>query len=181
MNNLVAAGIAQALGAITANLLKIHSGDPGAAGTNNELSGGSYAPVAVTLGAVAGNQLPLSNQPEVNIPASSTTSHWSLWQNATVKAIGQLYTKHSAEAGNDSGLGTITIKTTPVHASTPNAGMIYIDGDAYEYTGRADNVFTIVGTLSQDYAEDVVVLAPIPLTFGADGAQKIESLVINMV
>lgn len=63
----------------------LHSGSPGAAGADNELSGGSpaYARKGITLAAASGGARAASTQPEFDVPPSTTVSHASLWTAAT--------------------------------------------------------------------------------------------------
>lgn len=59
----------------------LHSGDPGATGANNEISGGSpaYARRAITWNAAASGNLDSSAAPEFDVPGGTTVSHWSGW------------------------------------------------------------------------------------------------------
>lgn len=63
----------------------LHSGAPGAAGADNELSGGdpAYARKAITFGAASDGQRAATTQPEFDVPPSTTVSHASLWTAAT--------------------------------------------------------------------------------------------------
>ncbi|NDY56637.1 hypothetical protein G3N56_07760 [Desulfovibrio sulfodismutans] len=63
----------------------LHSGAPGAAGADNELTGGTpaYARKAITLGAASGGARAATTQPEFDVPPSTTVSHASLWTAAT--------------------------------------------------------------------------------------------------
>ena len=56
-----------------------HSGDPGANGTANELSGGTYARAACTLAAAANGARAVTNNPQINVPPSATVNHIAFW------------------------------------------------------------------------------------------------------
>jgi len=60
-------------------VVSAHSGPPGAAGTQNELSGGSYARQAVTLTVPSGGAMTVSNNPQIPVPANATVSHIGFW------------------------------------------------------------------------------------------------------
>lgn len=56
----------------------LHDGDPGTTGTN-ELTGGTYARIAVTWAAAAAGVRDNSNQMDFNVPAGKTVTHFGLW------------------------------------------------------------------------------------------------------
>jgi hypothetical protein len=71
--------------ATLATRLSLHSGDPGASGTANEITGGSpaYARQAIAWNAAAAGSLDSSNVPEFDVPGGDTpVSHWGLWNTA---------------------------------------------------------------------------------------------------
>lgn len=84
------AGKAKALNALGIDQARIHTADPTAAGTAAEVTGGSYAPQAITWTAATAGNLDSSNQPVFQIPAGTTVSHYSLWSGATCLAFGAL-------------------------------------------------------------------------------------------
>lgn len=55
-----------------------HTADPGETGTS-EVSGGSYARVAITYNPAAGGAIDSSNTPQINIPAGTTVTHVGYW------------------------------------------------------------------------------------------------------
>lgn len=62
--------------------VSIHTADPGNTGTS-EVTGGTYARVAVTWGTPANGTLSLSSVPVFQIPAGSTITHFGLWTSAS--------------------------------------------------------------------------------------------------
>jgi len=87
--------------------VRLHSGAPGATGTDNQISGGTYEPQAITWNTAAAGNLDSSNQPVFDIPASTTVSNWSLWNVAldTCYAVGQL---SATEVFTNAGTYTLT-------------------------------------------------------------------------
>lgn len=73
------AGMAKALNALDINFVKIHTGDPTADGSANEVSGGTYAGQTITWTTATGGNLDSSNTPTFDIPAGTTVTHYSLW------------------------------------------------------------------------------------------------------
>lgn len=70
------------LDALSPSLLSLHTGDPGAAGTANEVTGGSYARTAATFSAAAAGSRALSSDVDIAVPA--TTVSWiGVWAGAT--------------------------------------------------------------------------------------------------
>lgn len=78
--------------------VSLHTADPGATGTN-EVTGGSpaYARKSVTWAAASGGSKAASNQPEFDVPASTTITHVGIWSAST--------------SGTFYGSGTITSET----------------------------------------------------------------------
>lgn len=64
---------------------KLHTGDPGAAGTANEVVGGSYASKAVSFGAAANGVRTQSGSAVFDIPAGVTITHVSFWNGTTFR------------------------------------------------------------------------------------------------
>lgn len=62
-------------------LLSLHSGDPGATGANNEISGGTpaYARKAITWNSAASGALDSSSQPEFDVPSGVTVAYVGYW------------------------------------------------------------------------------------------------------
>ena len=61
--------------------ISMHTADPGTTGAS-EVSGGTYARVATTFAAAANGQK-TGSQVTLNIPASTTITHWGLWSAAS--------------------------------------------------------------------------------------------------
>lgn len=57
--------------------ISIHTADPGSTGTS-EVTGGTYARVQTTWGS-ASSASKTGSQVTVNIPASTTVTHWGFW------------------------------------------------------------------------------------------------------
>lgn len=72
----------EAADGIGVDTIKLHSGDPGAAGTTNEISGTS---TAISLGAASNGVREMGAALDIDVPAT-TVSHYSLWQGTTLKA-----------------------------------------------------------------------------------------------
>lgn len=69
------------LDALTVNKLSLHSGNPGADGTANELAGGSpaYARKAATYNAASGGERLLSANVVFDVPAGATVAYVVKW------------------------------------------------------------------------------------------------------
>jgi hypothetical protein len=80
------------LDALTVDLASLHTGDPGAAGTSNEVSGGSpaYARQAITFAAASSGSRAASSQPLFDVPGSTTVSWVSFWTNTGTVFIGSV-------------------------------------------------------------------------------------------
>ena len=61
--------------------ISLHTGSPGTTGAN-EVSGGSYARVATTWGAVSAGSS-TGTQVTINVPGSTTISYWGIWTAAS--------------------------------------------------------------------------------------------------
>ena len=70
------------LDGLPALYVSAHTAAPGETGLS-EVSGGSYARVAVTFNAAATGNLDSSNAPVLNIPAGTTVTHVGVWDAAT--------------------------------------------------------------------------------------------------
>jgi hypothetical protein len=70
------------LDALTPDLLSLHSGDPGVAGTANEITGGGYVRKSAVFSAAANGQRLLSAVVEFDGPASQSVTHLGVWKNA---------------------------------------------------------------------------------------------------
>lgn len=75
-------GLNQMLDALTVDRMSLHNGDPGGAGTANEVTGGGYARVACTFGSAAGGVRTLSAQVDFVATALQAVTHFGIWLNA---------------------------------------------------------------------------------------------------
>lgn len=78
---------------------KLHNGDPGAAGTANELAGGSYTPKAVTFGAASGGVRTQSGTAVFDVPAGASVQWVSFWNGGTFVCSDQVTTEAFTGAG----------------------------------------------------------------------------------
>ena len=69
------------LDAIDPDLMSLHSGDPGAAGTDNELSGGGYARAACTFAAADASARALSTAVDFTCTALTPVTYVGIWHN----------------------------------------------------------------------------------------------------
>lgn len=70
------------LSSISAAYVSLHTANPGDTGAS-EVSGGTYARVAVTWGSPSGGSRSATNQPAINVPAGTTITHVGYWTAAT--------------------------------------------------------------------------------------------------
>lgn len=61
--------------------ISLHTADPGSTGAS-EVTGGTYARVATTWGAPSSGSS-AGSEVTLNVPASTTVTHWGLWSAAT--------------------------------------------------------------------------------------------------
>lgn len=87
---------------VDAGAISLHTGDPGAAGTQNEITGGGYARQNATFGAASNGQR-VSNQVTFSIPPATTVAWVCVWNAAktVVKDIVQLPTSESYGNGGE--------------------------------------------------------------------------------
>lgn len=62
--------------------LKLHTADPGAAGTTSEVSGGSYAPQTITFTAASGGSCVVTSDVDFTGMPVATVTHVSIWDSA---------------------------------------------------------------------------------------------------
>lgn len=78
------------LDALTADLLSLHSGDPGADGTANELSGGSYARQAATFNAANAGSRALNANVDFTCTANTSVTYLGVWKNTGTVFLGSV-------------------------------------------------------------------------------------------
>ena len=107
----------QALSTTSWSYVSLHSADPGTTGAS-EISGGSYARVAVTWGSASGGSVANSNALSINIPASTTVSYFGIW---SASSAGTYYIggalASSITTGVTAGTASIAIGGITVSAS----------------------------------------------------------------
>lgn len=106
------------LDALTANLIGLHTGDPGSAGTSNEVSGGGYARVAATFDAASSGQRLLNAAVDFVGPASSSVTWMSVWNSTGPVFLGRTPLTGDT-AFNSLGEFTIAATTTLLEVSDP--------------------------------------------------------------
>ena len=62
--------------------LKLHTADPGAAGTTSEVAGGSYAAQTITFTAASGGACVVTSDVDFTGMPACTVSHVSIWDSA---------------------------------------------------------------------------------------------------
>lgn len=65
-----------------ATFISLHTGDPSTSGAN-EVTGGTYARVAVTWGTVTAGSVTATGSAVINVPAGTTITYWGLWTAST--------------------------------------------------------------------------------------------------
>lgn len=97
--------------------VSLHTADPGTTGAS-EVTGGSYARVAVTWGAPSGGSVANSNALSINLPATTTAAYFGVWSAATAGTyyIGGALSP-SVTTGGSAGVATIAIGALSVSAS----------------------------------------------------------------
>ena len=89
--------------------VSLHSADPGANGAS-ELSGGTYARVAVAWGAPSGGVVANTGALSINLPASTTASYYGIW---SASSAGTYYIggalSPAVTTGTSAGVVTIAI------------------------------------------------------------------------
>jgi hypothetical protein len=97
------------LDALTADRVRLHSGDPGAAGTANALGAGL---VAATFAAASGGERPLSAAVDVTGLAGAQSVTWySVWTNAGAVFLGSGQITTGDVAANAAGEYRLTTAT----------------------------------------------------------------------
>ncbi|QPG06574.1 hypothetical protein IT774_05215 [Salinimonas marina] len=84
------AGKAIMLDAISNVTASLHTADPGAAGTLNEVSGGGYARKGITFAAATSGNRNATTLPTFDVPAGTTITHAAFWSGTTFIATGTL-------------------------------------------------------------------------------------------
>lgn len=97
--------------------VSLHTADPGTTGAS-EVSGGSYARVAVAWNAASGGSVANSGALSLNLPASTTAAYFGIWSAAT---LGTYYIggalNPSVTTGSSAGTVTVAAGALTVSAS----------------------------------------------------------------
>lgn len=72
----------QALSTTGWGFVSLHTADPGTTGAS-EVTGGTYARVAVTWNSPSGGSVTNSNALTINLPASTTATYFGVWSAST--------------------------------------------------------------------------------------------------
>lgn len=165
MSNFSDTAVHSMLNAIAPDTIKIHSGDPGASGTANVISG---AQSAATFGAAASRKRVASNVTIAGFPAGTNGSWYSVFAGSTFITRELIRSKHKTAGTNSAGGTVLTIGTTT--AAAPATGTVRVGSDEYTYSGRTGSTFTgLSPALVQTYAADTDVYAPIPINNSSVG------------
>lgn len=99
--------------ASTVTQLSLHTGAPGAAGTDNELSGGSYTREAVTYAAASSGTADFTTDPEFGAGSiESTVTTVGFWAGSTYLGSATLSANKTI-----SGSDTLTLTSAPITVS----------------------------------------------------------------
>lgn len=107
----------QALSTTGWGYVSLHTADPTTTG-GSEVTGGTYARVAVTWNAASGGSVTNSNALTINLPASTTAAYFGIWSASTAGTyyIGGALSP-SVTTGASAGTVTIAIAAITVSAS----------------------------------------------------------------
>jgi hypothetical protein len=107
----------QALSTTGWGYVSLHTADPSTTGAN-EVTGGTYARVAVTWNAASGGSVTNSGSLSINLPASTTAAYFGVWSASTSGTyyIGGALSP-SVTTGGSAGVVTIASGSLSVTAS----------------------------------------------------------------
>jgi hypothetical protein len=107
----------QALSTTNWGFVSLHTADPGTTGAS-EVTGGTYARVAVTWSAASAGAVSNSAALSINMPASTTASYFGVWSASTTGTyyIGGALSSSITTSGS-AGVVTIAIAALSVSAS----------------------------------------------------------------
>lgn len=106
------------LDALTANLISLHSGDPGSAGSSNEISGGGYSRQAATFAAASSGSRALSGDVDFTCTASQSITWIGVWNSTGPVFLGRTPLTGDV-AANSAGEFTVVGTTTLLTISDP--------------------------------------------------------------
>lgn len=96
------------LAASDINTLSLHSGDPGGAGTSNEVTGGGYARQSCTFAAAADGARALSANVDFSAPANQSITYLGFWASSTFRGSKVLTGDLSANSAGQYRITTAT-------------------------------------------------------------------------
>jgi hypothetical protein len=99
------------LGAITPNLLSLHTGDPGASGTLLEVTGGGYARVACSFSAASSGARALAAAVDFVGPASGGAAWIGVWNSTGPTFLARIQITAGDVTFNASGEFRVTTAT----------------------------------------------------------------------
>lgn len=107
----------QALSTTGWGYVSLHTADPGTTGAS-EVTGGTYARVAVTWNAASSGTVTNSNTLTINLPASTTASYFGIWSASTTGTyyVGGALSPSVATSGS-AGVVTLNAGNLSVSAS----------------------------------------------------------------
>jgi hypothetical protein len=107
----------QALSTTGWGYVSLHTADPGTTGAS-EVTGGTYARVAVTWNAASGGSVTNSSALSINLPATTTAAYFGVWSASTAGTyyIGGALSP-SVTTGSSAGVVTIASAALTVTAS----------------------------------------------------------------
>ena len=106
------------LDALTANLISVHTGDPGSAGANNEVSGGGYSRQVASFNAASSGQRTLAADVDFVGPASEDATWIGVWNSTGPVFLGRTPLTGDATF-NSLGEFTVAATTTLLEISNP--------------------------------------------------------------
>lgn len=105
----------EALDGIIIDRIRLHSGDPGSAGTDNALGAGLSA---ATFGAASGGERALSGDVQVTgLTGGQSVTHFSIWENSGTVFKGGFAIASGDVTANAAGEYTLKGTTTKITAS----------------------------------------------------------------
>lgn len=106
------------LDALTANLISLHNGDPGSAGTSNEVSGGGYSRQAATFNAASSGARTLASDVNFVGTAAASVTWMAVWNSTGPVFLGRTPLTGDS-AFNSLGEFTIAATTTTLAVTDP--------------------------------------------------------------
>lgn len=191
------AGRNAALGGLAVSHASLHSGHPGDNGAN-EISGGSYARVAVTFAAASGGARAQTGSVDFAVPAATTVQHVGFWTALTggvFLGFHPLGNQPALEFVADAAANTII---SPAHGLADTQQIVFIGGTppggltagvVYFVRSAATDSIQVAATsggaaidLTSQAASDCQLVRIVPETFASAGSLTLSgaSLALNL-